>query len=99
HADPRLRIDHRGPSPADRARASGADQACRAHPGEGRQLITEEQKVTGVRALLDRWRKRGRHWESHSYYPAILDLVGRTALVVGAGKIGEGKIQGLVNGG
>jgi precorrin-2 dehydrogenase/sirohydrochlorin ferrochelatase len=49
--------------------------------------------------MLERWRKRGRHWETHSYYPAILDLVGRTALVVGAGKIGEGKIQGLLNGG
>jgi precorrin-2 dehydrogenase/sirohydrochlorin ferrochelatase len=52
-----------------------------------------------LRGLLDRWRKRGRHWETHTYYPAILNLVGRTALVVGAGKIGEGKIQGLLNGG
>jgi precorrin-2 dehydrogenase len=52
-----------------------------------------------VRGLLDRWRKRGRRWEKHLYYPAILDLVGRTALVVGAGKVGEGKIRGLLNGG
>jgi precorrin-2 dehydrogenase/sirohydrochlorin ferrochelatase len=49
--------------------------------------------------LLERWRKRGRRWEKHLYYPAILDLVGRTALVVGAGKVGEGKIRGLLNGG
>jgi precorrin-2 dehydrogenase/sirohydrochlorin ferrochelatase len=52
-----------------------------------------------VRGLLDRWRKRGRRWETHLYYPAILDLVGRTALVVGAGKVGEGKVSGLLNGG
>lgn len=52
-----------------------------------------------MRALLDRWRQRGRRWEKHVYYPAILDLVGRQALVVGAGKVGEGKIRGLLNGG
>jgi precorrin-2 dehydrogenase / sirohydrochlorin ferrochelatase len=52
-----------------------------------------------LRGLLDRWRKRGRRWETHAYYPAILDLVGRTALVVGAGNVGEGKIRGLLNGG
>jgi len=46
--------------------------------------------------MLERWHKRGRRWESHPYYPAILDLTGRTALVVGAGKIGEGKIGGLL---
>jgi precorrin-2 dehydrogenase len=49
-----------------------------------------------VRALLARWRERGRQWRSHSYYPAILDLTGRRALVVGAGKVGEGKIRGLL---
>ena len=49
-----------------------------------------------VRALLSRWRERGRRWRSHSYYPAILDLTGRRALVVGAGRIGEGKIGGLL---
>jgi precorrin-2 dehydrogenase/sirohydrochlorin ferrochelatase len=52
-----------------------------------------------VRSLLDRWRSRGRRWETHRYYPAILDLVGRNTLVVGAGKIGEGKIRGLLSGG
>jgi precorrin-2 dehydrogenase / sirohydrochlorin ferrochelatase len=49
-----------------------------------------------VREMLGRWRKRGRRWESRPYYPAILDLAGRTALVVGAGKVGEGKIRGLL---
>jgi precorrin-2 dehydrogenase / sirohydrochlorin ferrochelatase len=49
-----------------------------------------------VRSLLARWRKRGRRWESHAYYPAILDLSGRTALVVGAGSVGEGKVRGLL---
>ena len=31
------------------------------------------------------------------YYPAILDIAGRNAVVVGAGKVGEGKIEGLLN--
>jgi siroheme synthase-like protein len=52
-----------------------------------------------VRAMLERWRGRGRHWERRPYYPAILDLAGRTALVVGAGKVGEGKIKGLLDAG
>jgi precorrin-2 dehydrogenase/sirohydrochlorin ferrochelatase len=49
-----------------------------------------------IRALLERWRERGRHWESRPYYPAILDIAGRGALVVGAGKVGEGKIANLI---
>src|SRR5262245_41479640 len=52
-----------------------------------------------VRSLLERWRKRGRHWETRPYYPAILDIAGRRALVVGAGNVGEGKIRGLLNAG
>jgi precorrin-2 dehydrogenase len=52
-----------------------------------------------IESLLARWRKRGRHWESRPYYPAILSLGGRRALVVGAGKVGEGKISGLLNAG
>ena len=52
-----------------------------------------------VRALLDRWRGRGRHWETRPYYPAILDIAGRRALVVGAGNVGEGKIAGLMSAG
>jgi precorrin-2 dehydrogenase/sirohydrochlorin ferrochelatase len=52
-----------------------------------------------VRRLLARWRKRGRGWDSRPYYPAILDLAGRTTLVVGAGKVGEGKIAGLLRAG
>jgi precorrin-2 dehydrogenase / sirohydrochlorin ferrochelatase len=50
-----------------------------------------------VTRLLERWRRGGRQWETRPYYPAILDLAGRKALVVGAGKIGEGKIEGLLN--
>jgi precorrin-2 dehydrogenase/sirohydrochlorin ferrochelatase len=50
-----------------------------------------------VRALVGRWAKRGRRWNTRPYYPAILDIAGRTALVVGAGKVGEGKIEGLLN--
>jgi precorrin-2 dehydrogenase/sirohydrochlorin ferrochelatase len=49
-----------------------------------------------VREMLGRWRERGRRWESRQYYPAMLDLAGRPALVVGAGKVGEGKIRGLL---
>lgn len=52
-----------------------------------------------IESLLAKWRKRGRNWESRPYYPAILDLAGRRTLVVGAGKIGEGKIRGLLNAG
>jgi siroheme synthase-like protein len=51
-----------------------------------------------VGSLLERWRKRGREWKTRPYYPAILDIAGRTALVVGAGKVGEGKIEGLLRG-
>jgi precorrin-2 dehydrogenase/sirohydrochlorin ferrochelatase len=49
-----------------------------------------------VRQMLSLWREHGRRWESRPYYPAILDLAGRNALVVGAGKVGEGKIRGLL---
>jgi precorrin-2 dehydrogenase / sirohydrochlorin ferrochelatase len=52
-----------------------------------------------IRSMLSRWRERGRRWPSRPYYPAILDIAGRRALVVGAGKVGEGKIAGLVNSG
>jgi precorrin-2 dehydrogenase / sirohydrochlorin ferrochelatase len=52
-----------------------------------------------VRALLERWGLRGRRWETRRYYPAILDLAGRTALVVGGGKVGEGKVRGLLDAG
>lgn len=53
----------------------------------------------GVREMLARWRARGRGWRSRPYYPAILDLAGRTGLVVGAGAVGEGKIRGLLDAG
>jgi precorrin-2 dehydrogenase/sirohydrochlorin ferrochelatase len=49
--------------------------------------------------MLARWREQGRRWRTRPYYPAILDLAGRTALVVGAGKVGEGKIRNLVSAG
>jgi precorrin-2 dehydrogenase/sirohydrochlorin ferrochelatase len=49
--------------------------------------------------LLRRWRERGREWRTRPYYPAILDIAGRRALVVGAGSVGEGKIAGLLAGG
>ncbi len=52
-----------------------------------------------IESLLSGWRKRGRDWESRLYYPAILDLAGRGTLVVGAGRVGEGKISGLLNAG
>ena len=58
-----------------------------------------EAPLERVRSLLARWRERGRRWPSRSYYPAILDIAGRRALVVGAGKVGEGKIAGLMNAG
>jgi precorrin-2 dehydrogenase len=49
-----------------------------------------------VRTMLAQWRKGGRSWETRSYYPAILDLAGREALVVGGGRVGEGKVAGLL---
>jgi siroheme synthase-like protein len=58
-----------------------------------------ESEADGLQGLLARWRKQGRHWQSRPYYPAILDIAGRTAIVVGAGKVGEGKIEGLLLGG
>jgi precorrin-2 dehydrogenase/sirohydrochlorin ferrochelatase len=52
-----------------------------------------------VRDMLERWRERGRRWQSRPYYPAILDLGGRRCLVVGAGKVGEAKIANLLKAG
>jgi precorrin-2 dehydrogenase/sirohydrochlorin ferrochelatase len=52
-----------------------------------------------IEGLLGRWRKQGRRWDTRPYYPAILDIAGRTAVVIGAGKVGEGKIEGLLAGG
>ena len=52
-----------------------------------------------VRELIARWAGRGRRWNTRPYYPAILDIAGRKAVVVGAGKVGEGKILGLLNAG
>jgi precorrin-2 dehydrogenase / sirohydrochlorin ferrochelatase len=49
-----------------------------------------------VRGLVAKWRNRGRRWSTRPYYPAILDVAGRDAVVVGAGKVGEGKIEGLL---
>ncbi len=50
-----------------------------------------------VRDLVAKWAQRGRRWNTRPYYPAILDVAGRDAVVVGAGKVGEGKIRGLLN--
>jgi precorrin-2 dehydrogenase/sirohydrochlorin ferrochelatase len=58
-----------------------------------------ESPLDRVRSMLARWRERGRRWPTRPYYPAILDIAGRRALVVGAGNVGEGKITGLVNAG
>ena len=49
-----------------------------------------------VKRMLDRWRERDRKWDAEVYYPAILDLNGRKCLVVGAGDVGEEKIDGLL---
>jgi precorrin-2 dehydrogenase / sirohydrochlorin ferrochelatase len=49
-----------------------------------------------IGAMLARWRSRGRSWETRPYYPAILDLAGRDTLVVGGGRVGEGKIAALL---
>src|SRR6185436_15977093 len=65
---------------------------------EGQLMATARQRPL-VQDLLARWRKRGRSWDTRPYYPAILDIAGRKALVVGAGKVGEGKIEGLLRGG
>jgi precorrin-2 dehydrogenase/sirohydrochlorin ferrochelatase len=58
-----------------------------------------EAPLERIRSMLSRWRGRGRRWPSRPYYPAILDIAGRRALVVGAGKVGEGKIAGLMGAG
>jgi precorrin-2 dehydrogenase/sirohydrochlorin ferrochelatase len=58
-----------------------------------------EAPLARIRSLVAGWRGRGRHWQTRPYYPAILDIAGRGALVVGAGKVGEGKIAGLVDAG
>jgi precorrin-2 dehydrogenase / sirohydrochlorin ferrochelatase len=55
-----------------------------------------EDAHRNVRGMLERWHERGRRWQSRPYYPAILDLAGRRCLVVGAGKVGEGKIRSLL---
>jgi precorrin-2 dehydrogenase / sirohydrochlorin ferrochelatase len=58
-----------------------------------------EAPLERIRSMLSRWREGGRRWPTRPYYPAILDIAGRRALVVGAGKVGEGKIAGLVGAG
>jgi precorrin-2 dehydrogenase/sirohydrochlorin ferrochelatase len=55
-----------------------------------------DEPLGRIRSLLERWHARGRRWGTRPYYPAILDIAGRGALVVGAGKVGEGKIANLV---
>jgi precorrin-2 dehydrogenase / sirohydrochlorin ferrochelatase len=62
-------------------------------------MATRERPVSRIESLLARWRKHGRHWDTRPYYPAILDIAGRTAIVVGGGKVGEGKIEGLLRAG
>jgi precorrin-2 dehydrogenase/sirohydrochlorin ferrochelatase len=64
--------------------------------GTGNKLAAPLERV---RDLVARWGARGRRWNTRPYYPAILDIAGRRAVVVGAGKVGEGKIEGLLNGG
>jgi precorrin-2 dehydrogenase/sirohydrochlorin ferrochelatase len=64
-----------------------------ARPGTAASAIPLER----VRDLVASWAKRGRRWNTRPYYPAILDIAGRNAVVVGAGKVGEGKIAGLLN--
>lgn len=62
--------------------------------GTGDKLAAPLERV---RDLVARWGARGRRWNTRPYYPAILDIAGRRAVVVGAGKIGEGKIEGLLH--
>lgn len=59
--------------------------------------VTSAAPLERVRDLLAKWARRGRRWNTRPYYPAILDIAGRNAVVVGAGKVGEGKIAGLLN--
>ena len=61
------------------------------------ETVTSAGPLERVRDLVAKWGKRGRRWNTRPYYPAILDIAGRNELVVGAGKIGEGKIEGLLN--
>ena len=59
-----------------------------------------EESLQSVKWLLEAtWSGRGRQWQSKPYYPIFCDLVGRRCLVVGAGKIGEGKVRGLLDAG
>jgi precorrin-2 dehydrogenase/sirohydrochlorin ferrochelatase len=67
--------------------------------GRWRRGSGGDQPLERVRRMLARWARRGRRWQARPYYPAILDLVARNALVVGAGRVGEGKIRGLLNAG
>jgi precorrin-2 dehydrogenase/sirohydrochlorin ferrochelatase len=60
---------------------------------------TADAPLGRIRAMLERWSGRGRRWETRPYYPATLDIAGRGAVVVGAGKVGEGKIAALVRAG
>jgi len=61
-------------------------------------MTIRDSVTSGLRAMLERWEGQGRHWETRPYYPAILDIAGRQALVIGAGSVGEGKIEGLLRG-
>ncbi len=61
-------------------------------------MTLRESVGDGLRSMLRRWQDQGRSWQTRPYYPAILDIAGRRALVVGAGSVGEGKIEGLLRG-
>ncbi|KKM02810.1 hypothetical protein LCGC14_1780670, partial [marine sediment metagenome] len=61
--------------------------------------LRDRKPLNRVRHMLARWRKRGQRWDSRPYYPTILDLNGRMTLVVGAGEIGERKIEALLSAG
>jgi precorrin-2 dehydrogenase / sirohydrochlorin ferrochelatase len=76
-------------------KAEGREAQLATLPNEGGEAESPEP-LERVRRMLSRWRERGRRWETRPYYPANLDLAGRGALVVGAGRVGEGKIRGLL---
>ena len=104
-ADPRLRRDHGRQAAAHRARAAGAHRAGRAAARRARVMAgaprdergRRRERVRDLLRALARARagagRRAPTTRRSSTSP------GRTALVVGAGKVGEGKIEGLLNGG
>ena len=60
----------------ERELQSLTELAQRPPPGARLMAAVTRRRLRRIESLLARWRKRGRHWDTRPYYPAILDIAG-----------------------